>query len=163
MSGCCQEKILDTEKLDTLLESYRGQPSALIEVLHQAQDMFGYLPREVQRKIAKALGVSPSVVYSVVSFYSRFSIRPQGKHKVCVCKGTACYVKGSPEILERFEKELGIEVGKCTEDGKFSLDACRCIGACGLAPVIMINDDVYGRLKPEDVKGIIQKYKDMTE
>ncbi|MGI6684543.1 MAG: NAD(P)H-dependent oxidoreductase subunit E [Bacillota bacterium] len=159
MSGCCQERILDTEQLDALLKPYQGQSSALIEVLHQVQDLIGYLPRGVQLKIADTLGVSLSEVYSVVSFYSRFTTKPQGKHKVCMCKGTACYVKGSPEILDRFEKELGIESGDTTNDGKYSLEVVRCLGACGLGPVMTVDGNVHGLLKPDKAISVLKKYK----
>lgn len=159
MSGCCQEKIINTEKLELILETYAGQPSALIEVLHQAQEMIGFLPRAVQEKIAKALGISLSEVFSVVSFYSHFSTKPKGKNQVCVCKGTACYVKGSPEILERFEKELGIEAGDTTDDGKYSLEVVRCLGACGLGPVMTVNGNAHGLLKPEKALSVLHKYK----
>ena len=121
------------------------------------------LPLSVQTKIADGLNVPLAEVYGVVTFYTQFSLYPKGAYKVQVCLGTACYVKGAGAILEEIEKELGIDVGKCSEDGKFSLDACRCIGACGLAPVIMINEDVYGRLVPSDIKGIIQKYKEKVD
>ena len=159
MSSCCQEKEFDAERLDNLLKPYHGQPSALIEVLHQAQDLIGYLPRKAQNRIAKALGVSPSEVYSVVSFYSRFTTKPKGKHKVCVCKGTACYVKGSPEILDRFEKELGIEAEDTTADGMFSLEVVRCLGACGLGPVMTVDGNAHGLLKPDKAVSILKKYK----
>jgi len=112
----------------------------------------------VQQMVADGLGVPLSEVFGVATFYSQFSLTPKGKYNISVCLGTACYVKGSGKILEELSKELGIEAEECTEDGKFSLTACRCIGACGLAPVITINDDVYGRLVPEDVKGILAKY-----
>lgn len=159
MSECCQEKTIDTEKLDALLQPYKGQPTALIEVLHQVQEMVGYLPKSVQKRIADTLGLSLSEVYSVVSFYSRFSIKPKGKHKVCVCKGTACYVKGSPEILDRFEKELGIEAGDTTDDGKYSLEVVRCLGACGLGPAMTVDGNAHGLLKPEKALSILKKYK----
>ena len=159
MSECCQERILDMDKLAELLDSYQGQSSALIEVLHQVQDMVGYLPKEIQVKIAKALGLSLGEVYSVISFYSNFSIKPKGKHKVCVCKGTACYVKGSPEILERLEKELGIESGDTTDDGKYSIEVVRCLGACGLGPVMTVDGNAHGSLKPEKAVSILKKYK----
>ena len=127
-------------------------------VLQEAQNVYGYLPIEVQQMVADGLGVPLSEVFGVATFYSQFSLTPKGKYNISVCLGTACYVKGSGKILEELSKELGIEAEECTEDGKFSLTACRCIGACGLAPVITINDDVYGRLVPEDVKGILAKY-----
>ncbi|ATW24670.1 complex I 24 kDa subunit family protein [Candidatus Formimonas warabiya] len=158
MSACCQERTVDQGQLDQILQLYQGQPSALIEVLHQVQEIIGYLPREVQGKIAKALGVSRGEVYSVVSFYSHFTIKPKGKYQVCMCKGTACYVKGSPEILDRFEKELGIEAGDTTDDGKYSLEVVRCLGACGLGPVMTVNGNAHGLLKPEKALAVLKKY-----
>ncbi|MGI6562362.1 MAG: NADH-quinone oxidoreductase subunit NuoE [Clostridia bacterium] len=164
MSKCgCTCSDAKEKQLQEIIEKYKNTEGALIPVLHEAQEVYGYLPLSVQSKIAEGLNVPLAEVYGVVTFYTQFSLYPKGAYKIQVCLGTACYVKGAALVLNELQKELGIEVGKCTEDGKFSLDACRCIGACGLAPVIMINDDVYGRLKPEDVKGIIQKYKDMTE
>ncbi len=156
--GCVDEK---ERKLQEIIEKNRGAKGALIPVLHEAQDVYGYLPMSVQKQIAEGLNVSLSEVYGVVTFYTQFSLKPKGKFKVSTCMGTACYVKGSNLILDKLKEKLGISVGDCTEDGKFSLDACRCIGACGLAPVIMINDDVYGRLTPDDIEKVLEKYKDM--
>jgi NADP-reducing hydrogenase subunit HndA len=130
-------------------------------VLHEAQEVFGYLPVEVQEKISEGLNVAMSEIYGVVTFYTQFSINPKGKYKIGVCLGTACYVKGSGDILEKIKQKLGIEVGECTPDGKFSLDATRCIGACGLAPVLTVNDDVYGRLVVDDVDSILEKYMEL--
>ena len=130
----------------------------LINILHEAQHLHGYLPEEMQRIIASKLRIPVSKVYGVVTFYTFFTMTPKGKHPISVCMGTACYVRGSEKLLEEFKRVLGIEVGETTPDGKYSLDCLRCVGACGLAPVITINDDVYGRLVPEDVKGILAKY-----
>ena len=141
-----------------IIEKHKNEPGAIMPVLQEAQNVYGYLPIEVQQMVADGLGVPLSEVFGVATFYSQFSLTPKGKYNISVCLGTACYVKGSGKILEELSKELGIEAEECTEDGKFSLTACRCIGACGLAPVITINDDVYGRLVPEDVKGILAKY-----
>lgn len=146
------------EKLLAVIEKHKGQDGALIPVLHEAQDIYGYLPIEVQQMISDGLGVSMAEIYGVVTFYTQFSINPKGVYKIGVCLGTACYVKGSGNILDRIKDKLGIDVDGCTPDGKFSLDATRCIGACGLAPVMTVNDDVYGRLVPEDVDGILEKY-----
>ena len=140
------------QKLDAVIENLKGQPGAVMPALHEAQEIYGYLPLEVQKKIADGLEVSLEEVYGVSTFYSQFSLTPKGVNHISVCLGTACYVKGS-------DKVLGIGPEECTEDGLFSLTACRCIGACGLAPVIMINEDVYGRLEPEDVDGILEKYR----
>ncbi len=145
-------------KLREVIASYKGKPGATMPVLQAAQDIFGYLPEEVQILIAEGLDIPLSEVYGVVSFYTQFSLNPKGKYQISVCLGTACYVKGAADILQAVEQKLGITPGGITPDGKFSLDACRCIGACGLAPVMMINDDVYGRLTPGQVPGILDNY-----
>lgn len=161
-SNCCCSCIDEKEqKLQEIIEKYRDSKGALIPVLHEAQEVYGYLPMNVQKKISESLNISLSEIYGVVTFYTQFSLKPKGKFKVSACMGTACYVKGSNLILEKLQEKLGIHVGDCTEDGKFSLDACRCIGACGLAPVIMINDDVYGRLTADDIEKVLEKYKDL--
>lgn len=159
---CCCGTVQDErmEKLDQIIEKHANEKGALIPVLHEAQELFGYLPIEVQKRIAEGLNVPLAEVYGVVTFYTQFSIQPKGKFKIQVCLGTACYVKGSGQILDKIKEKLGIDIGEVTEDGKFSLEACRCVGACGLAPVVMINDDVYGRLTVDDIGGIIDKYRD---
>jgi NADP-reducing hydrogenase subunit HndA len=157
---CCGGTDVRDQKLAEIIEKYKNTKGALIPVLHEAQELYGYLPLEVQKMISEGLDVSLSEVYGVVTFYTQFSLNPKGKYKIQVCMGTACYVKGSGSILDELKGKLGIDVGECTEDKKFSLEACRCIGACGLAPVITINDDVYGRLTPDMIEGIINKYKD---
>jgi NADP-reducing hydrogenase subunit HndA len=157
---CCQEVDSRFEKLQEIIEKYRVTRGALIPVLHEAQELFGYLPMDVQKVISEGLDIPLTEIYGVVTFYTQFSIKPKGRFKIQVCMGTACYVKGAGSILEKFKEKLGIHVGECTEDGKFSLDACRCIGACGLAPVVMINDDVYGRLTSDEVEEILDKYRD---
>ncbi len=146
------------EKVQQVIAKYKGTDGALIPVLHEVQEIIGYLPLEVQKVISEGIGVPVSEIYGVVTFYTQFSINPKGKYKIGVCLGTACYVKGSGDILEKIKQIIGIDVGECTEDGKFSLEATRCIGACGLAPVITVNDDVYGRLVVDDVEGILAKY-----
>lgn len=157
--GCCcaDNKTLELKKI---IAKYKDTRGALIPVLHEAQELYGYLPMSVQKKIAEGLNVSLADVYGVVTFYTQFSINPKGKYKINVCLGTACYVKGAGEIFDKISEILKIKNGECTEDGIFSLDACRCVGACGLAPVIMINEDVYGRLTADDIPGIIKKYID---
>lgn len=147
------------EKLRAVIEKYRDVQGALMPVLQEAQEIYGYLPIEVQKIVAEGLQVPLEEVYGVASFYSQFSLNPKGEVGISVCLGTACYVKGSQALLEEISKNLGIEAGATSPDGKYSLDATRCVGACGLAPVIIINNDVYGRLKPEDIKGILDKYK----
>ena len=153
-----QEKINDLKKI---VDKYKDTEGSLIQVLHEAQELYGYLPLEVQREISKLMNIPLAEIYGVVSFYTQFSINPKGKYKVNVCMGTACYVKGANEVLDKFRTRLSIDVGECTEDRRFSLDACRCIGACGLAPVVTINDDVYGKLTPDDVDAIIDKYEEL--
>ena len=147
-------------ELKKLIAEHKGQAGALIPVLHGAQEIYGYLPIEVQTMIADGLEVPLAEVYGVVTFYTQFSLNPKGEYKIGVCLGTACYVKGSGDILEKIKQDLGIDVDGCTPDGKFSLEATRCIGACGLAPVFTVNDDVYGRITADDVPGILAKYKD---
>ena len=146
------------EKLMAVIEKHKGQDGATIPVLHEAQDIYGYLPIEVQEMISEGLGVPLAEIYGIVTFYTQFSINPKGEYKIGVCLGTACYVKGSGDILEKVKQILGIDVGECTPDGRFSIDATRCIGACGLAPVMTVNDEVYGRLVVDDVEGILKKY-----
>lgn len=146
------------EKLMAVIEKYKNQDGATIPVLHEAQEIYGYLPLEVQEMISEGLDVPLSEIYGIITFYTQFSLNPKGKYQIGVCLGTACYVKGSGDILDKVKEILGIEVGECTPDGLFSIDATRCIGACGLAPVLTVNDDVYGRLLPDDVEDIIKKY-----
>jgi len=145
-------------QIDVMLEKYKGQKGILLEVLQEAQGIMGYLPIEVQKRVAVATGLSLSEVYSTITFYSFFSLKPRGKYQVRVCLGTACYVRGADRVLDRIKTELGIDVGDTTEDRKFSLNGCRCVGACGLAPTIIINDDVYGRLTPDKIPDILKKY-----
>lgn len=146
------------QQLKQVIEEYKDHEGSLMQVLQLAQGIYGYLPIEVQKMVADGLGVPLSEVYGVATFYAQFTLFPKGKNQISVCLGTACYVKGSGKIHERLEKALGIKSGECTPDGKFSLDACRCIGACGLAPVLTINGDVYGRLTEDDIDGILAKY-----
>ncbi len=145
-------------RLQEVIAAHKGQPGATMPVLQAAQDIFGYLPEEVQIMIAEGLDIPLSDVYGVASFYAQFHLNPKGRYQISVCLGTACYVKGAGDILNAVQQKLGIAPGGITPDGKFSLDACRCIGACGLAPVMMINDDVYGRLTPGQVAGILDSY-----
>lgn len=159
-TGCAQAKE-NAEKLNQIIAKYKDTRGALIPVLHEAQEVYGYLPLEVQLEISNQLDIPLAEVYGVVSFYTQFSTNPKGKYKINVCMGTACYVKGSGEILDKFRTRLSIDVGECTEDGKYSLDACRCIGACGLAPVVTINDKVYGKLSADEVDGILDEYENL--
>ena len=158
---CCGEQASHEEllgRLDGVLEEYRGKPGALIPVLQIAQGIFGYLPEDVLKRVALKLGKSYSEVAGVVGFYSYFSTVPRGKHLVRVCLGTACYVRGGKLVLEGLKQELGIEVGGTTADGRFSLEVARCFGACGLAPTIMIDEDVHQRVKPLKLRAILEQY-----
>ena len=147
------------EQLNAVIEELRDVPGALMPILQKAQEIYGYLPVEVQRMIALKLGISIEEVYGVSTFYSQFALNPKGEISIGVCLGTACYVKGSGEILDRICEVLGMEAGATSPDGKYSIEATRCIGACGLAPVLTINNEVYGRLTKADVDGILEKYK----
>lgn len=131
---------------------------ALMPILQKAQEIYGYLPIEVQKLISNNTGIPMEKIYGVVTFYAQFSLYPKGEYTISVCLGTACYVKGAGDIYDKLQEKLGIAGGECTPDGKFSLEACRCIGACGLAPVLTVNEDVYGRLTVDDVDKIIEKY-----
>jgi len=148
------------QQLKEAIALHKTQKGALMPVIQAAQGIYGYMPEEVQKMVAEGMGVSLAEIYGIVTFYSQFSLTPKGKYKISICLGTACYVLGAGQILERFEKELDIKDGQCTPDGKFSLDSARCVGACGLAPVISINDDVYGKLKENMVPDILSNYKD---
>jgi len=148
------------QQLKEAIAKHKDQKGALMPVIQAAQGIYGYMPEEVQRMVAEGMGVSLAEVYGIVTFYSQFSLTPKGKYKVVICMGTACYVLGAGQILERFERELGIKDGECTTDMKFSLDGARCVGACGLAPVISINEDVYGKITEEMVPEILANYKD---
>lgn len=147
-------------QLKEYIESIRESQGILMQTMHQAQEIFGYLPIEVQKFIAYELDVPLAEVYGVATFYTQFSIEPKGKHKIGVCLGTACYVKGSQQVLDKLSKELNIKVGQTTTDNKFTLEATRCLGCCGLAPVMMIDGDVYGKLEPKRIPDILAKYKD---
>ncbi len=150
--------IVQERELKEVIAKHHDQPGGLMPILQEAQEIYGYLPIEVQTMIADGLGISLSEVYGVATFYSQFSLTPKGEHRVSVCLGTACYVKGSDKILEAVEKRLGIKSGECTPDGLFSIESCRCVGACGLAPVMMVDEDVYGKVTPEQVDAIIDSY-----
>ena len=162
--GCCacteeasEEELL--ARLDDVIEEYKAKPGALIPVLQMAQAIFGYLPESALKKISLGLGKSYSEVAGVVGFYSFFSTTPRGKHMVRVCLGTACYVRGGKQVLQAIQDKLGIDIGGTTEDQLFSLDVARCFGACGLAPAIMIDDQVHQRVKPTRIQSILDQYK----
>lgn len=145
-------------KLDAVIAEHKGEEGALMPVLQKAQDIYGYLPIEVQEHIALSMDIPLSEVYGVASFYSQFILNPKGEYAIAVCLGTACYVKGAGLLMDKLESLIGIKNGEITADRKFSLDATRCIGACGLAPVLTVNEEVYGRLTPDMIKGILDKY-----
>ena len=149
------------QRLDEVIAANKGSRGAVMRTLQAAQEIFEHVPKDVQIHIAKGLGVTLSEVYGVATFYSQFSLEPRGQFVIGVCLGTACYVKGSKNVLERIESELDVQPGHATKDQRFTLRDTRCLGACGLAPVMMINDDVYGRLVPDDVPGILDKYRAM--
>ena len=146
------------EKVNQVIDRYKGRHGALIPVLKEAQDICGYLPKKVQHRIAEGLNLSPSQVYGVVSFYAFFTIVPRGKHIIRICLGTACYVRGSKQILDHLQRELNVEVGGITKDRKYSLEAVRCLGACGLAPVMVVDHDTYGMINPGKSAEIVRSY-----
>lgn len=148
-------------KINEICELFDNDGGELINVLHQTQNAFGYLPAEVQEVIAHNLNVSTAHVYGVVTFYSYFTMLPKGRFPISICTGTACYVRGAEKVLEEFKRQLKISVGETSQDGKFSLSCLRCVGACGLAPVILVGDKVYGRVSPDGVKAILDAYKDL--
>ncbi len=148
------------QQLQAVIAKHKDQDGPLMPVLQEAQAIYGYLPIEVQKMISEGLDIPLEHIYGVVTFYAQFSLAPKGEYKIGVCLGTACYVKGSGDILNKIKEIIGIDVGECTPDGKFSLEATRCIGACGLAPVMTINEDVYGRLVVGDIPDILKKYMD---
>ena len=158
---CCNCNNMDKHAaLQQVIDELRNEPGCLMPIMQRAQDIYGYLPEEVMNHIAKELDIPVSDVYGVATFYAQFNLEPKGKYIISVCLGTACYVKGAQQVLDKLEEVLGVPAGKTTPDGVFTLNATRCLGACGLAPVIMVNDDVYGRLTPDQVPGIIAKYRE---
>ncbi|MDF2675737.1 MAG: NADH-quinone oxidoreductase subunit NuoE [Bacillota bacterium] len=156
---CVKEKENEFRRLKEFIESKKETQGIMMQTLQEAQNIFGYLPIEVQKFIADETGIPLAEVYGVVTFYTQFSVTPKGKHKIGVCLGTACYVKGAQLILDKLSKELGINVGATTEDNLFTLEATRCLGCCGLAPVMMIDDEVYGKLETKQIPEIIAKYR----
>ncbi len=148
----------DVTKIKEICNSFNKDPQELINILHSTQEHFGYLPAEVQEVISAETGVPVAKIYGVVTFYSFFTMTPKGKYPISICMGTACYVRGAEKVLEEFKKELGLQVGQTSKDGKFSLSSLRCVGACGLAPVVLIGDKTYGRVAPDDVRNILKEY-----
>lgn len=147
-------------KIKEICKSFNNDPGELINVLHKTQETFGYLPAEVQEVVAAELNISVAKVYGVVTFYSFFTMIPKGKHPISICTGTACYVRGAEKVLDEFKRILNVKVGETTPDGKFSLNCLRCVGACGLAPVVLIGEKVYGRVSPDGVKDILKEYEE---
>ena len=145
-------------KLDAVIAGCKDDKSQLMHVMQEAQGIYGYLPREVQVMIAEGMDIPLEKIYGVATFYAQFSLSPKGEYDISVCLGTACYVKGAQQLTDKIVEVLGIEPGECTADGKFSLEECRCIGACGLAPVLTVNGEVYGKITADDVPGILAKY-----
>ncbi|GBF11496.1 NADH-quinone oxidoreductase subunit NuoE [Tepidibacillus sp. HK-1] len=158
---CCEGKRTDErlEKVKESIRNFKDMKGALIPVLHKVQNLYGYLPENVLQVVSEELDVPMTEIYGVASFYSFFSLEPKGEYVIRVCLGTACYIKGAQELLDRLSKELNVQVQKTTEDGKFTLDATRCLGACGLAPVMMIGEKVYGRVTSNDISKILEEYR----
>ena len=146
-------------KLDAFIAENKHDKSRLMAVMQEAQGIYGYLPLEVQQMIAEGMDVPLEKVYGVATFYAQFALTPKGEYHISVCLGTACYVKGAGDLYDKLQEVLGIGGDECTADRRFSLSACRCIGACGLAPVLTVNEEVYGRLSKDDVEGIVAKYR----
>ncbi|MBR2786489.1 MAG: NADH-quinone oxidoreductase subunit NuoE [Clostridia bacterium] len=147
-------------ELEEILEKYERDKSNLIQILNQVQEKYGYISQKAQKEISEYLDISMAEVYGVITFYSRFTLKPKGKYNIAVCLGTACFVKGSEKVLDKVKEILKIEVGQTTEDGLFSIEATRCVGACGLAPVFTVNDEVYGKATPEMVEKVIKQIKE---
>ena len=145
-------------EMDKIIEPSRGRPGNLIQVLHRVQQVVGYLPREVQVRVAEGLNVPLASVYGVVSFYSFFNVFPKGKHSINVCTGTACYVRGAKQLINNIQEQLEVKPGGTTKDGQYSLGMVRCVGACGLGPVVTVNEDVHAQVRPEKISGILAKY-----
>lgn len=160
MSNCMCGNNSENTELKELLSKYEQDKSNLIQILNQVQEKYGYISEESQKEISEYLGISMAEVYGVITFYSRFTLKPKGKYNIAVCLGTACFVKGSEKVLDKVKQILKIDVGQTTEDGLFSIEATRCIGACGLAPVFTVNDEVYGKATPEMVEEVIKKIKE---
>lgn len=158
----CMEQKLEKE-MEEILQVYKPEKDNLIQILNEVQEKYGYIPKSAQMQIANYLKIPLAEVYGVITFYSRFTLEPKGKYNISVCLGTACFVKGSQAILDRLKSKLQIEEGQTTPDGKFSIDSTRCVGACGLAPVFTVNNEVYGRATVKTLDEVIEKYKNMDE
>lgn len=151
------------KKMEEILSKYKQDKSNLIQILNDVQEHYGYIPKHAQIAISEYLNMPLAEIYGVITFYARFTLKPKGKYNIAVCLGTACFVKGSEKVLDKAKEILGIDVGETTEDGKFSLEATRCIGACGLAPVFTVNDEVYGKATPELMAKVIEEYKNKED
>ena len=160
MSECKCGNIKENKDLRAILEKYEKDKSNLIQILNQVQEKYGYISQDAQKAISEYLDISMAEVYGVITFYSRFTLKPKGKYNIAVCLGTACFVKGSEKVLDKVKDILKIDVGQTTEDGLFSIEATRCVGACGLAPVFTVNDEVYGKATPEMVESVIKRIRD---
>ena len=160
MSECKCGNAKENSELKEILEKYEKDKSNLIQILNQVQEKYGYISQEAQKAISEYLDISMAEVYGVITFYSRFTLKPKGKYNIAVCLGTACFVKGSEKVLDKVKEILKIDVGQTTDDGLFSIEATRCVGACGLAPVFTVNDEVYGKATPEMVESIIKRIRD---
>ena len=158
MCECNANRNCKDEKMEQILNKYTKEKSNLIQILNDVQESYGYIPKTAQLAISEYLNIPYAEVYGVITFYSRFTLKPKGKYNIAVCLGTACYVKGSEKVLDRLKEKLGIDVGETTPDGKFSIEATRCIGACGLAPVFTVNDEVYGNATPELMDKVLEEY-----
>ena len=160
MSECKCGNAKENSELKEILEKYEKDKSNLIQILNQVQEKYGYISQDAQKAISEYLDISMAEVYGVITFYSRFTLEPKGKYNIAVCLGTACFVKGSEKVLDKVKEILKIDVGQTTEDGLFSIEATRCVGACGLAPVFTVNDEVYGKATPEMVESVIKRIRD---
>lgn len=160
MSECKCGNANNNCELKEILEKYEKDKSNLIQILNQVQEKYGYISQDAQKEISEYLDISMAEVYGVITFYSRFTLKPKGKYNIAVCLGTACFVKGSEKVLDKVKEILKIDIGQTTEDGLFSIEATRCVGACGLAPVFTVNDEVYGKATPEMVESVIKRIKD---
>ena len=160
MSECKCGNAKENNELKEILEKYEKDKSNLIQILNQVQEKYGYISQDAQKAISEYLDISMAEVYGVITFYSRFTLKPKGKYNIAVCLGTACFVKGSEKVLDKVKDILKIDVGQTTEDGLFSIEATRCVGACGLAPVFTVNDEVYGKATPEMVESVIKRIRD---
>lgn len=161
MSNVSGARAKEFEKLDAVIAEWKDEQGGLLPIMQQAQEICGCVDEEVQKYISIKTGFPMTAIYGISTFYSQFTLEPKGKYTLGMCMGTACYVRGAADVFDALGKALGIEAGRTTEDGLFTLEAVRCIGCCGLAPAMMVNDEVYGRLTPDDIPGIVEKYRQL--